>query len=400
MFYPYSAQLQTAAKSFSKGNFSLWFNKLIPLNNENKCEPCDEQGNDKKKGKVVQYYESKYNELKTNATLRKMLAEKHDSQEQYCAILKKADYEIIDFKAELKSPLITGIGQPHPNEIGMVFDYTMGIPYIPASSVKGIVRFAHTIGLIDSDDSSEFIKQDKEGEYIEESNQKTLIPFLFGGDLETEKTEKKEIEKQKGKVIFLDAYPDKVPDLHVDIMNPHYGEYYSKGEPPADHLSPSPLKFLTVESGTTFIFRAIVSKEIYSIEDDVRKAFQTALEVEGVGAKTTVGYGRFKIGKPHEIEKKRELEEKARKKEGELRKAELKAMSPEERDITALDDPKIIESRVVETYNRIDEFSEENRVKLAKVLKGYWETQGKWKKKNCSKKQWVKVQKVKSILGE
>lgn len=75
-------------------------------------------------------------------------------------------------------------------------------------------------------------------------------------------------------------------------------------------------------------------------------------------------------------------------------------MSPEERDITALDDPKIIESRVVETYNRIDEFSEENRVKLAKVLEVYWETQGKWKKKNCSKKQWVKVQKVKSILGE
>jgi len=46
----------------------------------------------------------------------------------------------------------------------------------------------------------------------------------------------------------------------------------------------------------------------------------------------------------------------------------------------------------------IDEFSAENRKVLAFALKRYWETHGKWKK--GSKKQRVKVQRVKAVLGE
>ena len=294
MFYPYSVQLQTAAKSFNKGNFSLWFNKLIPLNNENKCEPCDEQGNDKKKGEVVQYYESKYDELKTNAILRKMLAEKHESQEQYCEIYENAGYKIINYQAALKSPLITGIGQPHPNEVGMVFDHTMGIPYIPASSVKGIVRFAHMLELIESENLQQFLNKEKDG--IIESIPETKIPAIFGGDADEEKEGK--TKKLKGKVIFLDAYPDKVPDLHVDIMNPHYVKYYSDDEdktPPADYLDPTPIKFLTVKPGTVFSFKALVSKDSDFLLEPLKTAFQKALEDEGAGAKTAVGYGRFEI---------------------------------------------------------------------------------------------------------
>jgi len=294
MFYPYSTQLRTAAKSFSKGNFSLWFNKLIPLNNENNCKPCDQHGKDKE---AVQYYESFYNNgLKNNQTLKSLLDEKQKSQQQFCKTYEKAGYKIIKYQAELKSPLITGIGQTHPNEVGMVFDHTMGIPFIPAASVKGIVRFAHMLGLIDSDDASEFIKQGDKGEYIEESNPKTLIPFLFGGDLD--KPGKKETEKRSGKVIFLDAYPVKVPDLHVDIMNPHYGDYYSDENgkiPPADYLDPTPIKFLTVKQGTVFTFRALISKNSGFLLEPLKTAFENALKDEGVGAKTAVGYGRFEI---------------------------------------------------------------------------------------------------------
>lgn len=93
------------------------------------------------------------------------------------------------------------------------------------------------------------------------------------------------------------------------------------------------------------------------------------------------------------------LEEVERWKEEELRKAELEAMSPEERDIVALSDTSIIESQVIEIYGKIDEFSDKNKKSLAQALKEYWIAQGKWKKKDCSKKQWIKIQKVKSILG-
>jgi len=78
--------------------------------------------------------------------------------------------------------------------------------------------------------------------------------------------------------------------------------------------------------------------------------------------------------------------------------AELEAMTPEEREIAEISDPSVLESRVVEIFNRIDEFSEENKRALALVLKKYWESHGKWKK--GSDKQRRKVQKIKGILRE
>ncbi|MBW1737225.1 MAG: type III-B CRISPR module RAMP protein Cmr6 [Deltaproteobacteria bacterium] len=310
MFYPFgSKQLQEAAGSFEKGNFGLWFNKLIPLNTPDMCKPCNHNGD---MNEAVHYHKAKYDSMKKNRKLAELLEQKHKDQNRFCKSFEKAGYATIYFTAELKSPLVTGIGQTHPNEVGMVFDHTLGIPYIPASGVKGIVRFAHTLGLIDKGDPS-FIAQDNNGEYIDETNANTLIPDIFGGDEKTEKKEKKETTKLRGKVVFLDAYPVNVPKLHVDIMDPHYSKYYNEGEPPADYLSPNPIKFLTVKPGTRFIFRAIVPKDSdCNLENQVRVAFKNALEIEGMGAKTAVGYGRFKvlsgassdkqgkqIGKPH-----------------------------------------------------------------------------------------------------
>ncbi len=63
-------------------------------------------------------------------------------------------------------------------------------------------------------------------------------------------------------------------------------------------------------------------------------------------------------------------------------------------------DPDITEQQVIAIFNRIDSFSEENKKHAALSLKTYWETRVKWKKKDCSKKQWVKVQKIKTILGD
>jgi len=98
--------------------------------------------------------------------------------------------------------------------------------------------------------------------------------------------------------------------------------------------------------------------------------------------------------------KKRKIEEERKREEEEQRRAELEAMPPEERDIAAISDPSTPENRVVEIYNKIDEFGEKNKHSLAQALKKYWQARVKWEKKDCSKKQCIKVQKVKSILGE
>ena len=277
--YPYYNELQRLVPNMNRGNFGLWYNKFIPLKDLDKCKASDERGNDKN---AVSYYHEKYNKIQKD-TINELLDKKHLDQAGFCHVLS-LKYQIVIFKAKLKTPLITGIGETHPHEVSMVFDHNMGIPYIPASGIKGIVRFAHTLGML-ADIPPGKIQLDKDGkEYFDDEEDWTNVPQLFGA------------QKKRGAVFFLDAYPEKVPDLHVDIMNPHYGKYYSddKNEtPPGDYLDPNPLKFLAVSKETVFIFRALVDKESAELIDKVKTAFKKALEDEGVGAKTAVGYGIF-----------------------------------------------------------------------------------------------------------
>lgn len=103
--------------------------------------------------------------------------------------------------------------------------------------------------------------------------------------------------------------------------------------------------------------------------------------------------------------RRRELVKEQKREEDEKRKAELEAMTPEERALEELGDSKITENRVIEIYNEMDGFSEENKKAAALALKKYWEKCGKWgkakgKKTKAVLKQMERVQKVKEILGE
>ncbi len=59
----------------------------------------------------------------------------------------------------------------------------------------------------------------------------------------------------------MDGLPTTFPQLDLDIMNPHYGDYYQKKKdnkgnpiPPADYLNPVPVTFLAVATGQRFSF--------------------------------------------------------------------------------------------------------------------------------------------------
>ncbi len=279
---PVYKELKESLNDF-KGNFGLWYNKFIKLNDNDSFKPYKED---------VGKYKEKYYRLKDS--IKDLLFLKH--LQQYCFVRRfSSRYKIITFVAKLISPLIVGIGQTHPTEIGMTFDHALGIPYIPASSIKGVVRFAHLLEFIkDLPPDSGLIKKDTQGnEYIDEEDKSTNVPLLFGkgGD-----------KGQRGNVIFLDSYPKNVPELRVDIQNPHYQEYYSEGKPPGDYLQPIPIKFLTVAKGTDFVFRVLVDKQKNNeLETLTKKALKRALEQEGVGAKTALGYGRFYIEEEGEL---------------------------------------------------------------------------------------------------
>ena len=165
-------------------------------------------------------------------------------------------------------PFVTGLGRDHPVENGFLWHHTLGIPYLPGSSVKGMV--------------GAWAKQWREEE-------EATWRLVLGS------------EGHVGEVMFFDALPKAPVELRIDVMTPHYGDYYQEGKPPGDWISPVPIPFLTVGEGATFRF-AVAPKQ-RSAEagagcETACRWLREALEWIGAGAKTAVGYGRFDEAHP------------------------------------------------------------------------------------------------------
>lgn len=163
---------------------------------------------------------------------------------------------------------VTGTGLSNPVEIGFAWHPTLGTPYLPGSSIKGLVRaWAQNSSEIDQ----------------------AIIDQIFG-----KKTEKN--EGQSGSIIFFDAVPVRPPHLTVDVMTPHYTDYYTKQEPPGDWHTPKPIPFLTVDSGQTFMFAiAPLTQAHNNLVPYAGDYLAKALDELGAGAKTSAGYGRFVV---------------------------------------------------------------------------------------------------------
>ena len=251
--------------------------------------------------------------------------------------------------------LIVGLGNESVYETSMTLHHVYGIPYIPASAIKGVVR-NWIITEVFSDvsaDSDEVDYPFVNAEYRAYQNEvfckvfgcpATMRKVIFKNrapDKENGKYRYKACEtalkkEHQGKICFFDALPLSKPEIEVDIMNPHYGEYYNQKnpKPPVDYLSPNPIPFLTVGKGSKFHFLiGIKEKDNAPIgefskflkdssgspimvreegSDDLEPAsgetpllyivqawLRKGLEEHGIGAKTAVGYGYmndFKMG--------------------------------------------------------------------------------------------------------
>ena len=172
-------------------------------------------------------------------------------------------------------------GEATVYETSMRLHHIYGIPYIPASGIKGVVRSYIILE-----------KFSKELEKYKDNYNKFEDEVLFQCDWFVDIFGSQESE---GKVIFVDAFPTNKPTIKVDIMNPHYGDYYSKGKAPTDTMKLNPINFLTVENTTfEFFIASKESLEAFKIkEKTLIEWFQEALQNHGIGAKTAVGYGYF-----------------------------------------------------------------------------------------------------------
>jgi CRISPR-associated protein Cmr6 len=169
---------------------------------------------------------------------------------------------------ELLTPLASGIGMSHSLDVGFVWDRNLGVPFLPASSLKG-VAFGWARDWSDDDDVKGMVKR------------------VFGDP----------DDAGAGNTVFHSLYPVTPPKLRVDIINPHFGEYYRNRElPPGDWMAPVPVFFLTVNPGARF--RTAIHPRTKAGEADIgitKTCLQEAVENLGVGAKTAVGYGLFQV---------------------------------------------------------------------------------------------------------
>jgi CRISPR-associated protein Cmr6 len=180
--------------------------------------------------------------------------------------------------ARLTSRLIINTSNPFlPLEVSLAWDPVLNLPYIPSSSIKGVSR--------------SWIKL-----YIGSSIDGVSLDSIFGSEPGAP-----EKEKHASLVVFTDAYPVSCLSklIEPDVITPHYRSVELKITEP--EVTPTPIVFPTIAPGTIMRFivafkygysdkRVLTPEIVMKLVDYISRALE-----DGVGAKTSVGYGRVKI---------------------------------------------------------------------------------------------------------
>lgn len=205
--------------------------------------------------------------------------------ERHRALIEAIDGRVQTFATEWH--FVTGLGLPHPVENGLAWHHTLGVPYLAASGVKGLVRawvecWDESLGAPDS----------------EERRQRIADWFGTVNDRDGSGT--------AGRFVFFDAVPVAPVTLAADVMTPHMGKWYEQGQEitsatdaervPADWHDPVPVPFLVVKQARLQFGIALRPGQAKDELDEVFEALRNALAWLGAGAKTAVGYGRMTNG--------------------------------------------------------------------------------------------------------
>ncbi len=188
--------------------------------------------------------------------------------------------------AQSTAPFVTGMGYEHPLENGFAFLNPYGLPYLPGSSIKGVLRRA-----------AEELVQNGEARGFDGDD----IHYLFGPENPGD-------DARRGALNFWDAFPD--GQLTIEIMTPHHSDFLQQGGTPHDSEKPNPIPFLAVAPGAKFHFfvQRIGDVGDRDWEKIVDQCYRYAWDWLGFGAKTAVGYGAM-IEDPAIVVRRRREEE-------------------------------------------------------------------------------------------
>jgi CRISPR-associated protein Cmr6 len=196
----------------------------------------------------------------------------HEFFKRWERMLDNEHYDAKCKEIEINGRMAVGLGGDSVIETHITLHRTYGVPYIPGSALKGLaLRYAWNR-----------LEKSKD-EWTREHTQ-----TLFGCD-----------EKGKeaaGFVTFFDALYVPKPNavnrpLAPDVMTVHHSDYYNDGtKPPADWDDPTPVSFL---SATGKYLLAVAAPDAPEWREVTLTILEKALDEEGIGAKTSSGYGRM-----------------------------------------------------------------------------------------------------------
>lgn len=217
-------------------------------------------------------------------------------------ILSDAKFDVVCMKVQTPGLLIgSGLAHGLPGseedvKTGLQFDYTSGLPVIPGSSVKGVIRSAFPT-----------IKEDK-GQPNEADDEKLNYIKSLIADI----PEFSSLVLEDEDILELGNQMFNHGDVFADALLVGYGTRMKQRKPvnqvlAEDYITPHtggplaqpiPIKIVKVAPGVTFAFcfkfnETKIGAKVVSAS--MKKALCTAiLQDLGVGAKTNVGYGVLK----------------------------------------------------------------------------------------------------------
>ncbi|MFP3265200.1 MAG: type III-B CRISPR module RAMP protein Cmr6 [Acidilobus sp.] len=180
-------------------------------------------------------------------------------------------YSVVDVTGRVDYKAISGLSEGLFHlifEVGINYDEILDVPYIPGSTIKGILR--SNLYELTGDEGNE----------------------IFGD------------KEREGSVIVSDAYPIGEKLFVGDIVNPHY---YQGGKPVRTEydVNPVPILHLAIRENVKFRFLIGVDKRAKLSKIGEKLNVRNAVELvsslllysmkTGLGARSTKGYNFFEV---------------------------------------------------------------------------------------------------------
>lgn len=245
--------LQEISVKETNSNAGLWLDKFIAGQN--------------RKGDGTENSDNKFKQQLINDMA------KIETPNIYNEFFNRWQESLVEVNAKFKSlsidgRMVVGLGAEGVLETSIALHRTYGVPYISGSALKGLAAsYAHRH--LGNDWKREIGDAHK---------------FVFGS------------QNSAGFLVFHDAllFPKIKNALHADIMTVHHGDYYGdKNIPPADWDSPVPIPFLSATGNYLAAISGVEGTDKWI--EFVWLILGKALQEEGIGAKTSSGYGRAKL---------------------------------------------------------------------------------------------------------